>query len=87
MPGRTLRKAIETDVVCEGFDHEESLFIQQMDGVSPASRSMYLLITHKGGAMSVGENYRYPVRLEVFITAGAEYMHALRVNTPICKAG
>ena len=37
--------------------------------------------------MSAVENYRYPERLEVFFTAGAEYMHALRVNTPYCKAG
>jgi hypothetical protein len=37
--------------------------------------------------MSAGENYHYPERLEVFFTAGAEYMHALRVNNPICKAG
>jgi hypothetical protein len=56
MPGRTLRKVIERDIVCEGFDHEESLFIQQMDSASPASRSMYLLITHRGGTMSAGEN-------------------------------
>ena len=37
--------------------------------------------------MSAGENYRYPERLEVFFTGSAGWGHALRVNTPICKAG
>ena len=32
-----------------GLSAEEGLFIQQIDGASPASRGVHLLITHKGG--------------------------------------
>lgn len=40
----------------------------------------------EGGAMSAGENYPYPERLEVFFTASADWGHALRELSPICEA-